>query len=188
MGVLVVAGDRGRRAQLLAALAGAGLAAEGCAPLRVTAAVAELRPAALVLDVGAAEPTRRALARAREAAGAPLPAALLLPARSSWLRAPLPPELLPAAVLPASALLRAGGGPRLAEALRRLLGDVGGPMGGSSGAPGAAGDGATALRVETAAGALCYDPTSHELDVLPRKVVHRREAGTAPPTPPCGRR
>ena len=26
------------------------------------------------------------------------------------------------------------------------------------------------------------------LDVLPRNVVHRREAGTAPPTPPCGRR
>ena len=26
------------------------------------------------------------------------------------------------------------------------------------------------------------------LAVLPRKVVHRREAGTAPPTPPCGRR
>ena len=29
---------------------------------------------------------------------------------------------------------------------------------------------------------------SHGLGVLPRKVVHRREAGTAPPTPPCGRR
>ena len=26
------------------------------------------------------------------------------------------------------------------------------------------------------------------LAVLPRNVVHRREAGTAPPTPPCGRR
>ena len=26
------------------------------------------------------------------------------------------------------------------------------------------------------------------LVVLPRNVVHRREAGTAPPTPPCGRR
>ena len=31
-------------------------------------------------------------------------------------------------------------------------------------------------------------PASAELAVLPRKVVHRREAGTAPPTPPCGRR
>ena len=27
-----------------------------------------------------------------------------------------------------------------------------------------------------------------ELAVVPRNVVHRREAGTAPPTPPCGRR
>ncbi len=27
-----------------------------------------------------------------------------------------------------------------------------------------------------------------QLAVLPRDVVHRREAGTAPPTPPCGRR
>ena len=26
------------------------------------------------------------------------------------------------------------------------------------------------------------------LAVVPRNVVHRREAGTAPPTPPCGRR
>ena len=26
------------------------------------------------------------------------------------------------------------------------------------------------------------------LAVLPRNVVHRREAGTAPPRPPCGRR
>ena len=31
-------------------------------------------------------------------------------------------------------------------------------------------------------------PDQAELVVLPRKVVHRREAGTAPPTPPCGRR
>ncbi len=34
-------------------------------------------------------------------------------------------------------------------------------------------------------------PAEHDepaLGVLPRKVVHRREAGTAPPTPPCGRR
>ena len=29
---------------------------------------------------------------------------------------------------------------------------------------------------------------TERLGVLPRKVVHRREAGTAPPTPPCGRR
>jgi DNA-binding response OmpR family regulator len=100
-----------------------GGGAGGCAPLRVTAVVAELRPTALVLEVGAAEPTRRALTRAREAAGAPLPAALLLPARASWLRAPLPPELLPAAVLP------------------------------TSDPPG----------VETVAGALSYDPASHEL-------------------------
>ena len=31
-------------------------------------------------------------------------------------------------------------------------------------------------------------PEQTELAVLPRKVIHRREAGTAPPTPPCGRR
>jgi hypothetical protein len=120
--VVVVASDRGRRERLLAALASAGLASEGTTPLRVTSTVAELRPVALVLDVGAAEPTRRALARAREAGGNSLPATLLLPARSSWLRAPLPPELLPAAVLPDSA----GAGPRLAEALRRLVANEGG--------------------------------------------------------------
>ena len=33
-----------------------------------------------------------------------------------------------------------------------------------------------------------FETEGLELGVLPRNVVHRREAGTAPPRPPCGRR
>src|SRR5687768_7888335 len=103
MRALLVADDPEVRALHAAALQRAGH--EVCAAsdaASVTARVRAARPELLVL-AGAGAPLRRTLERARGSAEAPLPALLLLPATSAWLRTGLPGDLLPAAALEADA-------------------------------------------------------------------------------------
>lgn len=101
---LLVGADRGALDVWRRALAGAGVAVAGLvdpseAPVRLRA----LRPSLLVLVAPAAVGEARTLVgRCRAAAGVVLPAILLLPPPSPWLRAPLPAELHPAIALDAS--------------------------------------------------------------------------------------
>ena len=98
MRVLVVAGDAERRRELSGRVEFAGQEARGGSDaVHVMEAVRRERPHALLVDADAsAGALESLLSRARAAAEAPLPAVLVLPEGSVWLRATLPPPLHPA--------------------------------------------------------------------------------------------
>lgn len=142
---LLVGADRGALDAWRQALAGAGVAVAGAvdpveAPLRLRA----LRPSLLVLvEPPTAGEAQAIVARCRLAAGLALPAVLLLPPSSPWLRAPLSTELHPAMALDTSEAT-AGDVVRVA----RLL----------------AGDGRDGVAVEITAAGLVLDPVERRLE------------------------
>ena len=101
MRVLVVAEDAQRRERLVRSVEAAGQDVGGSSDgLGVMRAVRDERPEALVVESEEGTTVLRALLeRARAAAEAPLPALLLLPESSVWLRGPLPAPLMPARAL-----------------------------------------------------------------------------------------
>jgi DNA-binding response OmpR family regulator len=100
MRVLVVADDETRRASRLAALERIETPAVGGVTVaRVAAEVRATSPDVVLIDGLGSTEARQVLERARRAAERPLAALLLLAEGMTWLRTPLPPDLLPAAVL-----------------------------------------------------------------------------------------
>ena len=119
--LLLIGDGHGALAAWRRGLAQAGLAVAGAlgptdAPLRLRA----LRPSILVLIAPPSlDEARATIERCRAAAESVLPALLVLPSSSPWLRTPLPDDLQPASALDTSTATPAD----LARAARLLVGD-----------------------------------------------------------------
>ena len=159
MRVLVVAEDPLRREVLARAVSAAGHEVGGLSDVReASLAVLRAEPKALLVELaeGSAAQLVRLLERARNAAEAPLPAVVLLPEGSVWLRGSLPFGLMPAAAIAVSP----SGGDGIERVLREL-----------------AGGGAEAGREALCSGELRLDAVRREL-TGPAGTAHLTESET----------
>ena len=144
---------------LARAVSAAGREVGGLSDVReASLAVLRAEPKALLVELaeGSAAQLVRLLERARNAAEAPLPAVVLLPEGSVWLRGSLPSGLMPAAAIAASP----SGGDGIERVLREL-----------------AGGGAEAGREALCSGELRLDAVRREL-TGPAGTAHLTESET----------
>jgi hypothetical protein len=98
---LIVSAETDLRATAAAAAERGGVRVLTSTPGELAAMVRRARPDLLVLDVsGETAAIRRSLSRGRAAAEGQLPAVVVLPDSSVWLRAPLPRDMGPGAGSP----------------------------------------------------------------------------------------
>ena len=174
MRVLVVAEDPLRREVLaLRAVSAAGHEVGGLSDVReASLAVLRAEPKALLVELaeGSAAQLVRLLERARNAAEAPLPAVVLLPEGSVWLRGSLPSGLMPAAAIEADHRRHAeienaiAASPSGGDGIERVLREL-------------AGGGAEAGREALCSGELRLDAVRREL-TGPAGTAHLTESET----------
>ncbi len=116
--ILIISEQVERRAIDAAATERAGWRVVTAEPAETAAIAQRVRPDILMIDVaGDTSTLRGVLERARVAVEAQLPALVVLPESSVWLRAPLPPDMAPAVTVSHDGVA----GSELARACRSLL-------------------------------------------------------------------